>query len=302
MTTRGKRIALLLSIAVLLGAWILTIDGNFVRGASRVDPRAAQTVARFGASWEDVSIASSDGVSLKGWLFTPRSSNHRAVMFVHGRGGTRQNMLERVQRFLSLGYTCLAVDQRGSGTSGGIFSFGLHEPGDQVRWAQWLRNRIGGGSVFAYGASRGSTTLVQSLAGRPPLTGVAVESTGAGNIGRPYSFAGDRIGLSESVTRLILWPLMEPSFAWVALRHGVDLRKVRSGVEAVRKTSVPLLIIQGADDQNTPLKGAVALRDANPQQVELVVIRGADHDWFSSGRPEVMNRVAAWFDDRAIGR
>ena len=38
------------------------------------------------------------------------------------------------------------------------------------------------------------------------------------------------------------------------------------------------------------------LRDANPQHTELVVIPGAGHEWFTPGRPEVMQRVLAWFD------
>ena len=62
---------------------------------------------------------------------------------------------------------------------------------------------------------------------------------------------------------------------------------------------MPVLIVQGSDDRDTPLSGAERLRDANPSKVELVIIPGADHEWFSSGRPEVLKRVVTWFDAHA---
>lgn len=297
MTARGKQIARVISAAVLLAAWALTIDGNFIRQRVQIDPNRANEVARmFDASWQEVRIDASDSVPLQGWLFTPSLANGRAVVFVHGRGGTRQSMLGRATPFLRVGYTCLLVDQRGSGTSGGVFSFGLREPTDLARWARWLRNRPQIRAVFGYGVSRGSTTLIQSLGEKPPLDGVAAESTGVGNISHPYQLAGDRLGVSEQTARLISWPLIEPSFAWVRARHGLDLREAPSGLHAIRSSDVPVLIVQGADDRDTPLAGAMRLRDANPQKVDLVVIPHADHDWFSTGKPEVIARILAWFE------
>ena len=160
----------------------------------------------------------------------------------------------------------------------------------------WLHDRPQIVAVFGYGASRGSTTLIQSLGAKPPLDGVVAESTGVGNIGHPYEVVGDQLGVSERTARLISWPLIEPSFAWVSARHGLHLRAAPSGIDAIRSTEVPVLIFQGADDRNTPLSGAIRLRDANPHKVELVVIPHADHDWFSNGKPEVIGRILAWFE------
>jgi len=38
------------------------------------------------------------------------------------------------------------------------------------------------------------------------------------------------------------------------------------------------------------------MRDANPQHAELVVFRGANHEWFSPDRPEVMKLVLVWMN------
>lgn len=303
MTPRVKRIAIVLSVAVLLAAWILTIDGHFVRKHVPIDPHRATEVAnKYDASWQDVTIQASDRVSLKGWLFTPRLANRRAVLLVHGRGGTRQHMLVSAQAFLAAGYTCLLIDQRGSGGSGGVFSFGVREPYDLANWVRWLRARPQVSAVFGHGASQGATTLIQSLGAQSPLDGLAVVSAGLGIVSHPYQIAGNQLGVSEQTAQLISWPLIEPTFAWVQRRHGINLRKSVSGLDAIRSTEVPVLIVQGAEDRNTPLVGAMQLRDANPRKVELIVIPNADHEWFGNGKPEVIQQILAWFDGHPAAR
>jgi len=300
MPSRAKRIAICLSAVILLAGWALTLDGFFVSpGILRwTDQGRAEAVASaHDASCENVWIRAADGVTLRGWLFTPQNHQGRAVLLVHAGLGNRRDMLGRAAWLLDSGYACLLVDQRGCGTSGGRISWGVKEPGDMSAWAYWLRDRTHASSVFGYGVSRGSTTLVQSLALRPPFAGLAVEATGAGNIGQPYQLLGDKTGVSERTARMVLWPLIEPSLWWVRLRYGFDMKSVQDGVAAVRGTQVPMLIVQGSADPT--LAGAQRLRDANPRHSDLVVVRGADHDWFGLERPDVMKLVLAWFDAHA---
>ena len=54
-----------------------------------------------------------------------------------------------------------------------------------------------------------------------------------------------------------------------------------------------MLLLHGSEDR---LVAAERLRDANPERTDLVVIPGADHEWFSEVRPEVMKRMLGWFD------
>ena len=205
-------------------------------------------------------------------------------------------MLGRAKWLLGRGYSCLLIDQRGCGVSGGRVSWGVNEPGDISTWAAWLRDRMHASEVFGYGVSRGSTTLVQSLALTPPFAAVTAEATGAGNIGQPYQFIGDKTGVSEAEARTAWWPLIEPSFWWIRLRHGLDMKKVQNGIEAIRGSRTAVLFIHGSSDQVAVLAGAMRLRDANPENTDLMVIRGADHDWFARVRPEVMERALAWFN------
>jgi pimeloyl-ACP methyl ester carboxylesterase len=299
MPQTAKRIAICLSVVLLLASWALTIDGFFVcpNILRRSDQERARALAdAYGASWASVSIHASDGPILRGWLFSPQNYHDRAVLLVHSGVGNRHEMLGPAGWLLEKGYACLLVDQRGCGTSGGRISWGVKEPADIAAWASWLRDRTRASNVFGCGLSRGATTLLQSLALKAPFTGLALEATGAGNVAQPYQLIGDKMAISEKRARTMWWPVIEPSFWWIRLHYGFDMRKAQDGVAAIRGSQVAVLLIHGSADR---LEAAERLRNANPQHAELVVIRGAGHQWFSLDRPEVMNPVLEWFDEHA---
>jgi hypothetical protein len=76
VTRTARWIAAFLSGFILLAAWAVTLDGFFVAPAILrwTDHERAETAAtEHAASYENVSIRASDGVVLKGWLFTPKA-------------------------------------------------------------------------------------------------------------------------------------------------------------------------------------------------------------------------------------
>jgi alpha/beta superfamily hydrolase len=298
MPSRAKRIAICVSVAILLASWALTLDGFFVCPdiLRWTDQERGEAVAEaYGASLENVSIRASAGAILKGWLFAPQDYHGRAVLLVHAGVGNRKEMLGPAEWLLERGYACLLVDKRGCGTSGGRISWGVNEPADIAAWATWLRDRTHASALFGYGVSRGSATLLQSLALKAPF-GLALAATGAGNVAQPYQLIGDKMSISARSARMMWWPLIEPSFWWIRVHYGFDMKKALDGVAAIPGSQVAVLLLHGSEDR---LAAAERLRDANPQHTELVVIRGADHQWFTPDRPEVMKRVLAWLDAHA---
>lgn len=268
MPSRSKRIAICLSISLLLASWALTVDGFFVCPGllRRTDPERGQAVADANnASLKNVSIRASDGAILRGWLFTPQ--NCRAVLLVHSGVGNRHEMLGPAEWLLERGYACLLVDQRGCGTSGGRISWGVNEPADIEAWATWLRDRAHASALFGYGVSRGSTTLLQSLALKAPFTGLALAATWAGNVAQPYQLISDKMCISVRSARMMWWPLIEPSFWWIRLHYGFDMKEAPDGVSAIRGSQAAVLLLHGSEDR---LAAAERLRDANPQHTELV--------------------------------
>lgn len=258
---------------------------------------ARRTAVRHHADIEDVSIRAEDDTVLKGWLFTPLKWNHRSVLLVHGGScSARMGMLPQAEWFLDSGYASLVVDLRGCGNSGGEKSYGLKEPSDMAAWVKWLHDRTQSEAVFAHGASRGGTVLIQSLALRPALDGLVAQSAGTGNLAHPYQLIGEYVNVSERTAKWIASPLIEPSFAWVRWKHGLDFRRITSGLTAIHQTRTPVLLIHGTADEVTPYRGAQRLRDANPEYVELWTIPGADHDLYRTHSQEMKQRMLAWVE------
>src|SRR5215470_15161220 len=110
MPSRATRIAIGLSVALLLAAWALTLDGFFVSPdiLRWTDQERGEAVAdAYSASLENVSIRASDGAILKGWLFSPQDYHGRAVLLVHAGLGNRRDMLGHAKWLLTRGYACL---------------------------------------------------------------------------------------------------------------------------------------------------------------------------------------------------
>jgi len=282
---------------VVAAAWILTVEGIFPARRAPLYPGRAEHVAlRHQAPWKEVTLEREPAVILRGWHFRPRSANGDAVLLLHGGAANRQFMLAHAAAYLDRGYTCLLIDQRGCGTSGGQFSCGLREPADILAWSRWLASQTPSGAVFAHGCSRGATTLLQTLPLRPPLAGVVAESGGMGAAARPYRSIARRTGLSEQTASILAWPLIESAFAWVEWRKGLSLRNVPFSLDTIRGNPIPVLLVHGERDEVNPFPDAELLRDANPEATRLLAILEAGHD-LSRYTASIVAHSARWFSE-----
>jgi len=82
--------------------------------------------------------------------------------------------------------------------------------------------------------------------------------------------------------------------AWTRWRYGIDLRKT-SSTEAVRRTSVPVLLIHGLADDRTSPENSQRIAAEN-RLAELWLVPGAGHTgaWAAAPR-EFESRVPGWF-------
>jgi dipeptidyl aminopeptidase/acylaminoacyl peptidase len=290
---RIVRLAIAVVVGVVLGSVFAAHNALVIWSRPAPDPGLADELARAAAaSWETARVTAADGAVLEAWLFTPRTANGAGVVVLHGVGDSRRGMLTHAQFLLRSGYTVLTPDARGHGSSGGKHvTFGVRESHDVRLWVDWLVSRGPVERLYGLGFSMGAAVLLQSLAVAPRFRAVVAES--------PFvtfeEIAYDRFEQATGAPRPALWPIVNIGFAYAWVRYGVNLRRA-SPLDAVRATSVPVLLIHGDRDRNIEIRHSRVLHAANPAALRLWEVAGADHvNALGAAGPAYIRAVDRWY-------
>ena len=312
------RLTILLLLVTLAGSIFIAEGSLNIWHKETPNPAAADSIAaRDDASWSDVKVTAPDGSVLDAWLFTPRRPNRSAVIALHGVGDTRLGMLGHVDFLLRAGYTVLAPDCRGHGSSGGdLITFGVREANDVHLWADLLLrspgSRLTGFPVdspgrcargamppcqgldrlYGIGQSMGAAILLESLAREHRFRALVADC--------PFAtfreIASERLAQQGPLGRIGSWPAVPLGFTWVRARYGVNLWQA-SPIDALRTTDTPVLLIHGAADTNIDPRHSRELHAINPAHTELWEVPGAGHvASLGAARQEYIRRVTAWLD------
>jgi uncharacterized protein len=281
------------SVAALLcvGGAILCEGALRVPTSLRIEPDdqlAAGLAARTRSHWELAELRARDGIPLRAWLFVPGRPNGSGAILLHGVADTRRGVLAHAEYLLRAGYVVLTPDARGHGVSGGdLITFGVRECPDLALWARWMRSKAGVARLYGLGESMGAAILLQSV---DELDAVVAEDSFA----TFRQVAQYRVAEKTGVWEWMAAPLVECGFLYARARYGVDLGTA-SPLEHVRKTRVPVLLIQGLADRNIPPAHARELAFSNPR-VALWLVSGAGHTEAIASQPaETERRVLSWF-------
>ena len=142
-------------------------------------PRAAVEPADLGQAYEEVTLRTSDGLSLAAWYV--RSRNGAAVISYP----TRQGKLAQARMLVRHGYGVLLVDARGyDGSDGDPNLFGWSGAKDIDAAVAWLQRRpdVKGGRIGGIGFSVGGEMLLQAAASNTGLRAVVSEGAGARSV------------------------------------------------------------------------------------------------------------------------
>jgi uncharacterized protein len=260
-------------------------------------PQSAKAIAvRFGADLQDISISARDEVQLRGWFASPTNANGDAVILLHGVGDNREGMGGFAELFLSKGYAVLLPDSRGEGESGGRFpTYGIKETDDVHRWFDWLTAQKHPRCIFGMGESMGAAILLQSVREETRFCAVIAESPFASFRQIAYVRVGQFVGTGTWLGKVALRPAVELAFLYGRITRGVSLTDA-SPEEAVVGSRVPILLIHGLADDNTPFQHSEWIRSRNPADVTLWEVPGAGHCGAVSVVPqEFDSRVVEWF-------
>ncbi|MCW4353739.1 alpha/beta hydrolase [Hoyosella sp. YIM 151337] len=215
-------------------------------------PPAASVVS----SAEDVQFTTDDGLTLRAWYVRPSSGaadRNVTVLMAHGNAGSRADRAPLAAKLARRGIATLLLDYRGYGGNPG-------QPSEQglaldVRAAYWYLRKNRGVEperMIYFGESLGCG-VVAELALRYPPGGVVLRS--------PFT---DLVEVGK-----LHYPRLPVQFF---------LRDRFRVVDAVRKITVPIVVVYGTSDDIVPAEMSAKVADAAKNLNSTVVLPGVGHN------------------------
>ena len=221
---------------------------------------------------KEVDIKAFDKLNLHGNLYIQNEAYPWCIQ-VHGYKGIGfRDFSGGLKEFLARGYNVLQIDQRGHGKSGGrTITFGVKEHKDVMSWISYINKEYNNPPIILYGISMGGNTVCLNSGDNLPsnVKGIIADCpyTSVKDITCNTAFNAGK--LSPKITKLLLTPAAR-IYGHFSYLDG-DAR------EAVKKSKTPILIISGDEDRLVPPYMPKAIKDANPEMIRLVFIKGAPH-------------------------
>ena len=141
---------------------------------------SGRTPADVGLSYRDVTMRTSDGISLSGWYLPSR--NGAAVVVLHGSGSTRSEVLDHIAVLARHDYGVLAIDARGHGDSGGVaMDLGWYGVLDVDAAISFVARQpdVDAGRIGVLGLSMGGDEALTAAAGDHRIQAVVAEGASA---------------------------------------------------------------------------------------------------------------------------
>ena len=287
-----KKFALFAAVCAILAVWgyaaVRLADVGLRIPASlrqwAIDPTA-----------EDVSVTANDGALMRGALFFPAGKAKGAVIILHGIGDHGYTMSALAKLLNRAGYIALTPDSRAHGGSGGeLVTYGLLEKNDVHRWLDLLEAKTSKGlPIYGYGASLGGGVIIQSLTNEPRFRALVAECPFDDFDKVTYDRLSERL---DGIPKPLLGLVIEPAIEYARFHYGLNLRDA-SPIDAIRTSTVSVLLIHGLLDKNVPIVHSRRLHAANPSHTELWEVPNAKHveTWSAAGL-EFERRVVDWYD------
>jgi len=200
----------------------------------------------FGLDFEEVAFATTDGVVLHGW-WIPAPGSERAVIVMHGHGGSMDYDVFRAAYLRPAGFNVLLFDFRAHGRSQGRkASFGYLERRDVLGAVEFLGDR-GMRQIGLLGFSYGGMIAILSAAICPEISAVIVDGPPA-RLRTAITGRGLELGIPRWLAPFLAWL----TIALTSLRLGVNLFQYEPARWVGRIAPRPILFIHGDLDQYCP--------------------------------------------------
>lgn len=255
------------------------------------DDMSDATPADYGLEYRDVTLTTTDDVTLSGWYVPGRTG--AAVALLHGAGSTRENTLRHAAVLADHGFGVVLFDARGHGRSGGrAMDFGWYGDADVAAAVDFLADQpdVAPDGIGVVGLSMGGEEAIGAAAADPRVRAVVAEGA-TGRTAADHAWLADEYGLRGWLQRGVDWITYNATDLFTNAHPPIALREA-----AGQATHTPMLLIAAgtvADEQH-------AARDINraaPETVDVWVVDGASHTGGLETAPAQWKaRVTAFLD------
>ncbi|MBQ0125805.1 MAG: alpha/beta hydrolase [Clostridiales bacterium] len=234
-----------------------------------------------GARWirdheaEDLFITSFDGLKLHARLMTPENPIGTLILFHGYRSAPVNDFPDFSEWVFDKGYRLLFVDERsGEMSEGRYIGMGVLESRDAVKWAELIAARFESSPIFLQGVSMGASTVLMAMGHDLPVEvkGVIADC----------GFTSPK-EIFESVVKdsMKLPPQPIVDIMGFFIKHIAKYDINVSTVDAIKKSTLPLVLIHGEADDFVPHfmseKNYAAAKEQPTRDVTFISVPGARH-------------------------
>lgn len=301
-------ISIVMIFIILLGSFyfyntaILRSEKKFLNNNRDLKSKDINAIWRADNKWisnqkvEVINLKGYKDANLKAYYIKAEKTTNNTVVLAHGYSGRAMGMTAFGKFYReSLGFNVIMPDARGHGDSEGDYiGFGYHEREDYRRWINYIvKNKGEDSNIILHGVSMGAATVLMV--------------SGEGNINNvkgiiadcSYTSAKDILSYQmKKIYRVPRFPLIYTSSILCKVRAGYFFSDA-SPLEAVRRTTKPILFIHGEEDRFVPLDmGHKLYKNCNSNKKRIYIAKGANHgNSYFMDKKEYLKKVKEFLDE-----
>ena len=275
-----RKIVGAVALSVLLLVAVAATQLPVIGAGALLHPLRHRGLAALPAGCDNVTLAG-EGVNLKAWRCRATAPRRGTLVYLHGVADSRASAAGIIQRFGGRGFDVVAYDSRAHGESEGDFcTYGFLEKDDLRR----VLDTVAAGPIVLLGTSMGAAVALQHAAGDQRVTAVvAVEP-----------FSDLRTVVMERAPFFFTSSVIQRALTLAEQQGSFQIAAINPAA-AARSIEIPVLLIHGALDRDTPPAHARRVFAALAGPKRLILVPGAGHN--QSLRGAIWGEIEEWLEE-----